>query len=334
MNSIKKASAVIFATVCLSSCAFFTNTSFITRATDADTKHPTSVRATTNEMHNEQIATHVEIDSSFTSLHEEIAKQSVDAQIDGSGINNATSIDVKNNDVDGIALVPNNFNGEWVIVEAGRDKIKQDEDMPYLNFEVKTGRFFASNGCNVLNGSFKISAEEEIVFSDVLSTSMACPEIKYERFISEALRDGETRHFEMQEKGSELYMNLTDNSGKQLILLRRHNMETLNGKWTVEEIGDMKIENPEVNVFLNINDLAIHGNTGCNFFNGLILIDPETANSISFSQMGVTMKMCPNSNVEMAMMVALEEVTNYKLNSYNALSLIDSNGKTLLKLVR
>lgn len=333
MNNIKKASAIIFVAICLSSCAYFSNMSLITRATDAD-KRPVSVKSTPVETHDERIATQEGIDSSFTFLLEEIAKLSVDSMSENTDEIATTPAPEQNAVSKSTASTPIIFNGEWIIIKAGNHRIKQDEDMPYLNFEVKTNRFFASNGCNILNGSFKVYTDDEIVFSDVLSTSMLCPEIEYERYITDAFRDGEARHFEIQEKGNELYMNINDSSGEHLLVLRRHNMETLSGQWIVEEIGNIKIDNPEVNVFLNIDDLAIHGNTGCNFFNGLILIDPEVANSISFSQMGVTMKMCPNSEVEMAMMVALEEVTNYKLKSNNALSLLDSNGKTLLKLVR
>ena len=58
------------------------------------------------------------------------------------------------------------LNGEWIIVSAGGKSIETIDEMPYLTFEKSTGKFYASNGCNVLNGTFTL---DDGFFESVLS---------------------------------------------------------------------------------------------------------------------------------------------------------------------
>lgn len=223
--------------------------------------------------------------------------------------------------------------GEWIIVHAGKYKIAVDEEMPYINFDFKNNRFYASNGCNILNGDFKLVNNKEIAFSSVLSTSMACPDVPFQGSIADVLKDGSKVQLKAETKGQESYLELYK-AGSKVMTLRRTNMDKLNGKWLVAMIGEEKIENESVNVFFDIPELLVHGNTGCNYFNGVILVDPAIANSISFAQMGVTMRLCENSDIERAMLVALEEVASYHVKSNNVIQLKDSDGKTLMTLKR
>ncbi len=80
--------------------------------------------------------------------------------------------------------------------------------------------------------------------------------------------------------------------------LRRHNMEFLNGNWRVTAIDGQPIDDEEANVFIDIAELKIHGNTGCNYFNGAIYIDPARTNAIDFSDMGVTRMACHKAEQE------------------------------------
>lgn len=225
------------------------------------------------------------------------------------------------------------LNGEWVIVQAGKSEIKKDEDMPYVNFEEESGKFYAFNGCNVLNGTFVVTQATEIDFNNVLSTMKYCPDNTFEQPINSVLADGVSVRTDLEQKGQETYLTLKSQTGETLLVLRRHNMEQLNGKWLVKKIDNMAVNNPEINLFLDIPELAIHGNTGCNYFNGSILIDPSVDSSISFSQMGVTMRMCENSDIEIALLVALEQTTNYRI-SHKTLQFLNAEGKHLIILER
>ncbi|MCC8113027.1 MAG: META domain-containing protein [Bacteroidales bacterium] len=223
--------------------------------------------------------------------------------------------------------------GEWTITAAGKYHIQQDEDMPYIYFDESDGRFYASNGCNVLNGDFKADAQSNVTFSNVLSTMADCPDLAYLKDINSALRDGSSVKMKVETDGKATIAYLMSKSGTKLLTLRRHNTDELNGKWRVSQIEALKVDDDQVNIFLDIPEKSIHGNTGCNYFNGQITVDPEKANSISFSQMAVTMKACPNSDVEMAMLVALEETASYSLSG-STLRLLSARGKTVMTLVR
>ncbi len=225
------------------------------------------------------------------------------------------------------------LNGDWSIVNVNNKALVVDNNQPYLIFETEKNQFYASNGCNILNGDFSLLSNGQVQFSNVISSRMACPEQWYIDAINKVLTDGVSVKIKSYTQGNESYLDLLSSSGNKLMTLRRHNMEMLNGKWLVTQIGERHVDNPEVNLFFDIPELKVHGNTGCNFFNGEIHIDAQVPSSISFSQMAVTLSACPDSDVEMAMLVALEETHTYRIQG-SSLSFLNANGKTVMKLNR
>lgn len=230
---------------------------------------------------------------------------------------------------------PTPISGEWTIIKAGGQDIHLDDGMPYLIFSDAEGRFYASNGCNYLNGDYSYTpGDGEICFSNVVSTMADCPDIDFETSISVVLNEGVCVKSIIADEGRETYMSLLSNSGDNLLTLRRHNLEVANGQWDVVSIDGANINSDELNIFLDIPELKIHGNTGCNFFNGSIEIDPEEPSAIAFTQMGVTMRMCENSELERKMLVALEQTTSYSIKDHDILVLKDITGKEVMKLKR
>lgn len=231
-------------------------------------------------------------------------------------------------------VVDTPLDGRWTIIMARGKEIKQDGEMPYLIFSDDDGRFYASNGCNVINGDFKFdTADNTVTFDNVLSTQSDCPDITYQHDISVVLNNGITVKTEIDHKGKESYLILKSKSNDSLLTLRRNNMEVLNGQWIVKKIEQTDIDNKEMNIFIDIPLRTTHGNTGCNYFNGKIDLDPFNASAISFTQMGVTMRLCDNADFERRMLVALEEVTSYQLVDQNTLQLFGDD-KCLMELSR
>lgn len=226
----------------------------------------------------------------------------------------------------------NKLNGEWIIVEAGKHKISRDEEMPYVNFTEGDGKFYAFNGCNVLNGNFLFKGEDEILFSNVITTQQYCPDVKFDMAINSILADGAAVSARVEKVGNETYLYMASSGGAKMTL-RKHNLEVLNGLWKFSTIDDQKVGIDGVNIFFDIPEQTVHGNTGCNSFNGGIAIDPQKANAISFSQMAVTMRMCENSDVERQMLVALEETVTYSVDG-NTLILYGDRGQKVATLVR
>lgn len=230
------------------------------------------------------------------------------------------------------------LNGEWIIIEAGKHKIVRDEDMPYINFSATEGKFYASNSCNILNGTFSALNDSEITFTNILSTRKFCQDNDFQYLIDEVIRDGARVYTQFTKSGNETLLHLTTTpNGQPLLTLRRHNLEKINGQWNVTRLNGKKVKISDANIFFDITELTVHGNTGCNFFNGLLRIDPAIPNAISFSGMAVTGRLCENTEFEMAMLVALEEAHTYRISGHGrsaTLILLDHNGHEIMHLVR
>lgn len=225
----------------------------------------------------------------------------------------------------------NNLGGEWYITAVGTTTISQDEDMPYVTFVPEDGQFYGSNGCNVLNGNYTVSGST-ITFNNVLSTQKYCPEVTYDALVTSFMQDGKSANATIKNSGNQTILTLSNSDTHSTITLCRHNMQFLNGQWLVTDINGKGVNDEEANIFFDVNELKIHGNTGCNFFNGSILIDPALPNSINFSGMQVTRMSCPKLDQERLMLVALEETATAVKNSDGTVSLRNSSGKTVLKL--
>lgn len=223
--------------------------------------------------------------------------------------------------------------GEWAITKVGDIKVTVEEDAPYLTFAPAEGRFYSSNGCNILNGNYKTTGNT-IEFGKVLSTMKYCADVPFEQGISSVLTDGNKVKVLIKQIGKETYMYFNDNSGKALMTLVRHNMQFLDGQWQVTAINGKRIDDEEANIFIDVASLKVHGNTGCNYFNGEILINPDEPNSISFSGMGVTRMTCPNIAQERLMLVALEETTSAVKVNDNTVAFANSRGQQVLTLTR
>lgn len=232
-------------------------------------------------------------------------------------------------------VVASPLDGEWFIVKVANKQINADTDIPYVIFSDAEGRFYAFNGCNYINGEFEYnSSSSTLKFSQVVTTLRDCPDITYLKDISTVLNEGVTLKTKIENRDQESYLYLYTNGNEPLMTLCRHNVDALNGQWEVESIGSMEVDGSEINIFIDIPERSVHGNTGCNYFNGAILIDPDVPSSISFSQMGVTMKYCDNADTERKLLVALEETDAYSLKGKDTLYLNDSQGNRLITLKR
>ncbi|MDE6498571.1 MAG: META domain-containing protein [Muribaculaceae bacterium] len=222
--------------------------------------------------------------------------------------------------------------GEWVIVAVGDTRISDLEEMPYITFS--DGAFYGSNGCNVLNGQYSVKGSK-LGFSHVAATMRFCPDVPFEHEINVVLADGTSYPVKIENKGHETYLYLlSDNGNRRLLQARRHNMGFLNGEWRVTAIGNDEIDDEECNIFFDIAEGKVHGNTGCNYFNGEIFISPDRANAIELSNMGVTRMACPKTAQETAMLVALEQASQAVQKGDRQAALLDNHGEKLITLKR
>ncbi|MBO4942902.1 MAG: META domain-containing protein [Muribaculaceae bacterium] len=199
--------------------------------------------------------------------------------------------------------------GRWTIVSIGDTEINAEDEQPYIHFD-KQGRFYASDGCNVVNGDYTIRSNGDMAFGNVLSTMKYCPDVPYAPAIGALLADGNHPAIDCRTIGQDTYLYFNDESGKNIATYRRHNMEFLNGNWAIISAEGKKINDEEANIFIDVAELKVHGNTGCNYFNGELYIDPSRSNAVDFSNMGLTRMACPKADQERRIMVALEEAVS------------------------
>ncbi len=219
--------------------------------------------------------------------------------------------------------------GEWTIVGVGKTSITDREEMPYITFD--DGKIYASNGCNVLNGGYALN-NGRLSFSQMASTMRYCPDVPFEHDINVVIADGTSYPVRIERVGHESYLYLLDGAGRKLMTARRHNMGFLNGQWLVTSIDGNPVDDEECNIFFDIAEGKVHGNTGCNYFNGDIYINSDRSNALELSNMGVTRMACPKTAQETAMLVALEQTASAIQGSDRQVMLLDKNGKKLITL--
>ncbi len=225
--------------------------------------------------------------------------------------------------------------GRWLIASVDTYTIEAEDNAPYIDFESGTGRFYGNDGCNIINGDYLLRSDGAMVFSHVLSTLRYCPDSEYSALIGRYLSGGDRFYVDTKRVGQDTYLYLRTDNDKVVITLRRHNMEFLNGNWQVTGIGGHAIDDEECNIFFDIAELKVHGNTGCNFFNGSIYIDPNRSNALDLSNMGTTRMACPKGDQEMKMMVALESTASAIAgDNGKTVILLDAKGKEMLTLRR
>lgn len=221
--------------------------------------------------------------------------------------------------------------GEWTVYTVGGNKVT-GETRPYINFNMDDHRIYGSNGCNIINGDFELSGGSKLKIGNVISTMMMCPDAPYEQAINLALEA--VQSFDITKKGHEYYLELRDSKGANLMTLRKHNMDFLNGTWEVSEINGKAYDNPDMQMVIDIQEQKLHGNTGCNIVNGSLMIDPDKSNSIQFQNLGTTRMACPEEIMkgETALLVALESVEYAKKGRTGTVVMMDKNNAPVLVL--
>ncbi|MDE6329999.1 MAG: META domain-containing protein [Muribaculaceae bacterium] len=215
--------------------------------------------------------------------------------------------------------------GDWTIEEVYGEKAV-GETTPFLKMVPSEKRVYGNNGCNTINAKYTYNpAEHQLSFSELASTMRMCatPGIT-DAIIGEAL--DKTRTYSWDHEGDQYYLYFYDEAGNMIMKLMHQNFDFLNGQWHVTAIENEEIDEPEMNLVIDVDEGKIHGNTGCNILNGKLDVDMETVNTISFHDIITTRMACPNPENQTRLIVALEDAAHA--------TPIDNNTVVLLNLLR
>lgn len=223
--------------------------------------------------------------------------------------------------------------GDWTIEEVNGVKAV-GEATPYLKFVPSEKKVYGNNGCNTINASYTyVPAEHKLSFSNVLSTMRMCNiEGITDSDINTAL--AQVRTYSWDHNGDEYYMHFFNSHGKEVMKVMHQNFDFLNGEWHVVAIEDEDIDEPDMNLVIDVDEGKIHGNTGCNILNGAMDIDMETVNTINFRDIVTTRMACPNPENQTRLIVALEDAAHATPVDANTVLLLNLLRQPVLKLVR
>lgn len=227
--------------------------------------------------------------------------------------------------------------GEWTVSQVSGQAVTGDE-RPYVIFDTTSVnpfilQVYANNGCNVLNGQMAVTPGGEMKpLGDFLSTMQFCPDAPYEMGINLAF--SQSASFNIEKIAQDYLLYMKDKSGNPLLILRKSDISFINGAWTVTRIDGQDVPaDAGIQMVIDVPELKVHGNTGCNILNGSLFIDPDKQNSIQFVKLATTRMMCPDAEREQHFLVALEQVETVVASDKDDEAILkDSQGKPLIWL--
>lgn len=192
---------------------------------------------------------------------------------------------------------------------------------PFIMLQDTGNRYTASAGCNGLGGTFTLSRNGRIKFSQGMSTMMACENMEIETTLKKVL--DQTDNYTVN--GNTLSLN----KARMAPLARFRGIEestleqALNGTWELDYISGPKISfeglYPGKKPFITFSlaDNKATGNSSCNNFNAAFTIE---GSNIRFNDPVSARMACPGAG-EATFFNTLKTVTKYSIGG-NTLNLI------------
>ena len=221
--------------------------------------------------------------------------------------------------------------GEWDIVSI-RKKNVYTAQRAYIYLDFAGGnKVYGNNGCNTINGSFQLT-NNNLKFGEFISTSESCHNVTNEKTIMHAF--AEVRRYTLTSQYNAQYLNLLNSKGGVVLVLKRHNLDALNGAWLVKEMNSENVSEQNMRVVIDAVMQTIHGDTGCNIINGIITLDPTKDMAIQFEDLRSDEHDCETIEKETALLLALECTESCKRINQNEMALLDNRGRIVLVLQR
>ncbi|MDE5902705.1 MAG: META domain-containing protein [Muribaculaceae bacterium] len=223
--------------------------------------------------------------------------------------------------------------GDWTIESVNGEPVVA-ETPAFIKFVPAEKRIYGNNGCNTINATYSFdTASRAMKFSELAATMRMCstPGIT-DLDINAALAN--TTSYSWDHSDDEYFLYLRDANGVELLKLLHQNFDFLNGAWVVTAIEDEPVDNPDMQLVIDVDSGKIHGNTGCNILNGTMDVDMETANTLSFQDIVTTRMACPDPSLQTRLIVALEDAAHAKPIDADHVMLLNLLRKPVLSLRR
>lgn len=220
--------------------------------------------------------------------------------------------------------------GEWTIIEVRKKEVFTQE-RPYIYLDFNGDKIYGNNGCNSINGGFALQGSN-ISFNNIISTRMSCHSTTPERTIMKAL--AEVQAYSVTSLYNVEYLNLKNAKGIVVMVLRRQNLDFLNGAWLVKEMGGTNVSERNVRVVIDVQMLTVNALTKCNIINGIVKIDPRKEFDVEFEDLKSSHNQCDDINTETQMLINMEEAVSCKKINDSEMALLDHKGAIVIVLKR
>ena len=221
--------------------------------------------------------------------------------------------------------------GEWDIISMRKKRVYSLE-RAYIYLDFAGGnKVYGNNGCNTINGTFQLSGNN-LKFGEFISTEESCHNVTNEKTIMHTLAD--VRKYTLETQYNAQYLNLMNSKGTVIMVLKRHNLDLMNGAWLIKEIDSENVAEFNMRVVIDAIMQTIHGDTGCNIINGIITLDPTKDMAIQFEDLQSDEHDCEDIDNETALLLALEKTESCKRINQNEVALLDNKGNIVIVLQR
>ncbi|MES2645906.1 MAG: META domain-containing protein [Bacteroidota bacterium] len=227
------------------------------------------------------------------------------------------------------------YTSEWKLIELQGKNVPLETKAAISLAPGTINKITGNTGCNLLNGTFELSAGNSIKFSSLATTKMACAEeniASTEKKLLEVLSQADNwmvTSEQLQLKNGENVL-ATFNGRKPV----SEGLATLNGTWELNYISGLKIAfdglfpEKKPTITFNLPVEYATGNGGCNGFSSVIKVDGK---KINFDHPLSTMMAC-EGNGEPEFFKALKTITHFRTNE-DKLTLL-SNENEVLRFTR
>lgn len=227
--------------------------------------------------------------------------------------------------------------GEWSITEAlGTDIVVNGENHPKISLAQVQGspdmlRVIGYNGCNHINGDWRVKGNSIVPVGEFISSLMACPDAPYENTVNQALNSAASYRLVDADN-----LELLSTTGNVVMKLRQRNLSFLNGAWKVVSLHGKPVpQTANIRVVLDVDECKIHGEAGCNVLNGEIVVNLDKGDGIEFKNLATSRMTCPDIATEQEFLLALEEVdTAVRVDSGSEASFKDDHGNVVITMTR
>lgn len=235
--------------------------------------------------------------------------------------------------------------GKWIITEAGGKAIAHNNEdgapeRPTISFDSMAVnpfliKFYAYTGCNTVNGRMALTDGGHLAKAGEFATTMRmCPDADDEAAIIDALNTAV--RFGVERLNNNYILHIYNSAGVNTMTLSRNDMGFIDGAWDVTSIPPIEIKPDDmpdpIQLVFDSQEHKLHGNTGCNVLNALLITNPDKPDAIKIDNARTTRMACPNAGLEQQLLLALSKVASAHPGKGDTLNLLDEAGNTVITL--